>query len=241
MTDLKIDRNLGAKILALASGVAFAAGLVVLWLPHPALRVSSAKNDKAVNDLVTGADQEKADFAAFDKANRARTWSCSQEEVGPTALATATRLAKQYRLKLTTFRPQKAVELKGVTEMPFLMALEGTFLDIESFLKELQKPEVKLVPDLFQLAAGDQSVESVTATITVAAFWQPPAEVKKAAAGAKAGSGASSGTAKAANVAGTGTGAKTGPSIEVKTSRGTGARPSPSSGSKTKGGTDGSF
>jgi len=235
MTDVKIDRVLGAKILTATSLVALVAGLVVLWLPHPALGAPRPQSEKQVQDLMNKSDAEKAEFATLDKANRTRTWSCSQEEVGPSALATMTRLAKVCRLKLTAFRPQKAVELKGVTEMPFLMEVEGTFLNIESLLKELEKPELKLVPDMFQLAAGDESVENVTATITVAAFWQaPPAEKKSE--GAKSAPGTTSSVRSGAGAA---TASKSGPSIEVKISPGTAGKTAPSGDADKRGGTHG--
>ena len=184
MSDLRIDRDLGAKILGAISILALLAGIVFLCWPKPTAATIIRADQKQADSLAAKKQDEDAKAAVIEKAVKARTWACSQAEIGPSALASMTHLAKVHRLKLATFRPQKTVDLKGLTELPFLMAVEGSYLDLAGFIRELEKPETKLVPSMLQLSAGDQTTDKVTASITVAAFTEP--QPVKPASGAKA-------------------------------------------------------
>jgi Tfp pilus assembly protein PilO len=187
MTDLRIDRDLGAKILGAISIVALIAGIVFLCLPKPSEAAFLQSKKKQISDMEAKAKAATAEQASFEQSNKARLWTGSFAEIGPEVLAEVTRLAKSHRLKLATFRPQKPTDMKGLTELPFLMAVEGPFPELAQLLSELEKPENKLAVLMIQLAAGDQTSDTVTASISIAAFVeQQPAPTTDSKSGTKA-------------------------------------------------------
>jgi len=115
MTDLRIDRDLGAKILGAISILALVAGIVFLCLPKSSQATFVQGKQKQIADLEAKATTAIASQTTLGQANKARLWTGSIAEIGPKVLAGVTRLAKTHRLKLSSIRPQKTVDVNGLT------------------------------------------------------------------------------------------------------------------------------
>jgi hypothetical protein len=170
MKDAKIDRRLAAKLLSYISGLALIAALVFAFWPKPAAESVVKAQNGQIEKLRASTQDAVAERDTLQAGNATRLWDKSIQDIGPSALDSITRLAKSRRLKLATFRPQKPVALEGVTELPFLFALEGPYPDVVAFVRDLEKPETKLSLTMLQFSATDGSTDRVTATMSIAAF-----------------------------------------------------------------------
>lgn len=169
----KIDRKMASKMLTALAVVALAAALVLMFWPKTGLATLAEAKKKSIAKFQADTRMANAEEADFKTANAARTWNVSLQDVGPAVLSSVTRLAKTRFLKLSTFRPQKTVELDGVTQAPYLLAVEGAYPELIAFVKDLENPKTKLAVTMLQLTSSDASSDRVTATIALAAFIEP--------------------------------------------------------------------
>jgi hypothetical protein len=156
--------------------VAALAGLLVfdLFVPAPTIKKSAQarmRNEQTVRDQTY---KFKADVERIKKEVAARVWTGSADSVGAQALEMATSIAKSKGLKLTAFRPQKALDEGELWRLAFVMTLEGSFPGLQSVVRELETPSRRLSVHLVQVASADEASDLVNATIGVTAYLEKP-------------------------------------------------------------------
>jgi Tfp pilus assembly protein PilO len=156
----------------LALLIVLATGLYVVLTPFPKAPSAVAKQDseRKIRKEIEDAKSRTKELNA--EINR-HTWSIPQDEVGPAALAKVASLAKARNLKLTAFRPQKTAVMDGLTQMPFLILVDGPFPSVVQFMKDINRTDTKLAVTVVQMASADEASDRVTATIGAAAYWKP--------------------------------------------------------------------
>lgn len=154
-----------------------ATGLYMLFVKPPSSEGTAAGRIRAQSELDDRLEKLKADDTVFKTAVRNHTWSEKVDDIGPKALASITTFAQKHRIKLMAFRPQKPVEVNNLTQLPFLISIEGPFPAIMSFARELEDPKLKLGTSMVQVSNNDPNTDLVSATVGVVAYKQ--IEVKK--------------------------------------------------------------
>jgi hypothetical protein len=110
------------------------------------------------------------------RANEARAavvpklWTGSSNHVSAAVLALITANTSQNSLKLTAFRPQRTVDLDGVTELPYTVQLAGTFADIRDVMRSLDAGNSKVVLRSVQVNASEEVTNTVQATLVISAY-----------------------------------------------------------------------
>jgi len=154
-----------AAVLAMAGMLAFE-----LLAPKPSQRQSIRARldaEKKVRDK-TKELQTELDTMTAQVSNR--LWKGSADSVGAQTLDLATKVAKTGGMKLSAFRPQKAVEDGELTRLSYVMTLEGRFPSLIGVVKELESPSHRLSVHLVQVASADEASDLVNATVGVTAF-----------------------------------------------------------------------
>jgi hypothetical protein len=173
MIDFKNKDELPTNVVICASLVAIAiAAACILFLPKPVAPSSMAnlKERSKVSDATKAMEQE----IAVEKGNLAQyTWPGKLEDVGPIALKQVNALLQSRHLKLVGFHSQKAIEEANITEIPFIVSVDGGFSNVMAFTKDLEKANTKLVVNLFQISNADQTTDKVTASIGIMAYQLP--------------------------------------------------------------------
>jgi len=120
----------------------------------------------------------------------AQTWPGDAQQIAPVALAKVTQLVQARRLRLVAFRPQRTTANGDLTQLPFLVTVEGSYPGVVAFTKDLEAPSTKLAVSLVQIASADAGSDQVTASVGLVAFMPPakadPATTTTAPAGARA-------------------------------------------------------
>ena len=114
--------------------------------------------------------------ARFDKARAVSAqflWTEVPDAIAPKALSIVTEAAKTNQLKISAFRPQKPAVSAGLEESHYVVAVEGRFPAVATFLKAVETPENRLAVDLFQVTSADGATDTVTATVGLVAFREP--------------------------------------------------------------------
>lgn len=172
----KADTGTSVAILA-AIAVLLVTGIMML-VPKPSTAGLAAGKIRSQRDLEKRiADLEKDKTAAKAKI-ASLVWSLPLEEVGPKALESITAFAQKQKLKLIAFRPQKAVEVNGMNQLPFVISIEGPYPGIMRFLRDLDQPDLKLGTNLVQVSSSDPNTDLVSATVGVVAYKQLEVKTK---------------------------------------------------------------
>ena len=163
--------TMGVLIVALGGAYALA--------PRPQDKRTDA--DRAVQ-----AAQVKDETAAlnvrYDKAKDNATrflWTENPDAIAPRALSIVTEAANKNQLKINAFRPQKPTSSPELEELHYVVAIEGRFPLVATFLKAVETPGNRLAVDLFQVTSADGATDMVTATVGLVAFREPKAGAKK--------------------------------------------------------------
>lgn len=147
-------------------------------VPVPRLDITpqarKARQDKVILEVETLSKQ--ASEAKLQLS--ARIWKDDPESIGPAAMDSITRSAKSHGLVVGSFRPQKPVDEAPLTRYPYVVSVDGTYLSVLSFVRDLEKPENKIVVNSVQIASADGASSAVTATISIWAFTESTTPTK---------------------------------------------------------------
>lgn len=161
------------SMLALAGAVVYDQ-----LVPAPKLDVSprarKLRQDKVISE-VTLLDKQAREAKA---QLLARIWEEEPEAIGPAAMDVITRSAKKHGLVVGSFRPQKPVEEPPLTRFPYIVSIDGTYLGVLSFVRDLERPENKIVVNSIQIASADGASSAVTATVAIWAFKETTTQTK---------------------------------------------------------------
>lgn len=97
-------------------------------------------------------------------------WTEDAETINPQAMASTTVLARRHNVLIAAFRPQKPIDEGTVQRIPYLISVEGTYLDVVSFVKDLEGVGNRLVVNSVQIASSDPGSSQVRGTIGVLAL-----------------------------------------------------------------------
>lgn len=166
------DRELvGPSVVSLVALVVMAGtALGLILIPKPTnAKVKAESKKKEMKALIASEDARRK----LDDANlviSTTAWTGAQDEVGPTALARVTAMAKKRNLNLTAFRPQRVNDDPGLMSLPFLISVDGPYVNVVQFTKDLETSGTRLAVNMVQIASADATNDRVTANIGVTAF-----------------------------------------------------------------------
>jgi len=181
MINLRDPRALPSSLITIGSLVALAGALAwMVFVPGPTAQDLKDLSVKHSNQLVeTRATTVKAkDRTVEVKAEIDRLmWTGDAQTVAPAALAKVNALVAKSGIRLVGFRPQRVSSVGELSQLPFLVTVEGTYPTILAFVKLLEQPSSKLAVSLFQLASADSESDRVTGTINIVAYVGPKEEI----------------------------------------------------------------
>lgn len=162
-----------ATTITVVAAIILGGSLVWLLTPIPSrTRINAGRKVQALR-LEKEAKNLRDSLAETQAKIDPLLWKGTQEEIGPSALASVTKLAKAHGVRILAFRPQKTIEMGGLNQVPFSISTDGTYPNTMQFVKDLETNHTKLAVSLVQVAASDAATDQVTASITVVAYIQP--------------------------------------------------------------------
>lgn len=165
----------GLMIVAVLLLVVSLAGKLLVAPPIVSLTAFNKAKFKDQEDVKTYLAQAKVQRTEDDSV----TWAGNGTTVGPSALAFVTKVAAKHNVKVVGFRPGRAVDAGQVTQLPFLINLEGAYKDVMGAESDIESPTSKLAVENFQVGAAEESSDAVTGSIGVEAYTIDPVATKK--------------------------------------------------------------
>lgn len=171
MISFRTKSEAGTSIAILgALGVLVLTGLFMLFVPSPTTEGIAAGKIRSQRELDDRVDKLKEDKKLTTAKIATQVWSEPIAEIGPIALESITAFAQTQKLKLLGFRPQKTVDVNGLTQLPFLISVEGAYPNIMKFVRQLEASDLRMGTSLVQVSATDANSDLVNATVGVVAY-----------------------------------------------------------------------
>ena len=84
-------------------------------------------------------------------------WDKKAEEIGPEAYSVVSKLAMARHIKIVAFRPQKAIDAQGLTQLPFAISVDGSYINTMQLVKDLETKSSKLAVNASSVSAKSRS------------------------------------------------------------------------------------
>ncbi|MCC7230470.1 MAG: type 4a pilus biogenesis protein PilO [Fimbriimonadaceae bacterium] len=173
MISFRTRAESGASVAIIAAIVVLVlTAAIMVFVKPPTVAGMVAGKAKARDEVQKQINELKANKKKLEGTLAALQWDLPIDQISPKALESITEFARKDHLKLIGFRPQKAVEVNGLNQVPMLIAIEGSFPSLTKFLSDLQDPKLKLGTGTIQIANSDPSTDTVSATIGMVAYRQ---------------------------------------------------------------------
>lgn len=175
MLDFRNRENLGANVVIVASIAVLASTLAaMLFVPKPSTR--GLETERRNREFAVRLDTQKAEerLKEIEEQVAEKAWVVPVAEVSPAALDTVTKAAERRNLRLVAMRPQRTVQIAELTQVPFVVTVEGAFPAAVAFVRDLEAPETKMAISLIQLGAMDGATDNVSMTLGLKAYALPP-------------------------------------------------------------------
>lgn len=176
MLDFKDPRYAGYSALTVGGVIVLACVLAfnIMNPPKKIVRSTPPETRKALGSLQRSTLSLADDKRAAEKKIANALWNVSLQELGPTALGQVNEAAVKRKVKVSSFRPQKINNVKGVTLVPYVMTVEGSYPDVVGLVRDLGNENSKLAVNLVQLASADANSDKVSATVGLVAYISSP-------------------------------------------------------------------
>jgi hypothetical protein len=171
MIDFKNRDDVLPSALILLSLVILA-GTVIFMLLVPAPTTTGMKRLQNRQQAKVRRQTEKLTAEAAQSQTDAQKWlwKGDAQAVTSAALAQMTTTTQKYGVGLTSFRPQRAQQLPGVTEMRYNAQVTGPFTKVSDVMAALDATGSKLLLTSVDVAQSGSNNGSVTATLGVSAY-----------------------------------------------------------------------
>ncbi|HTQ11292.1 MAG TPA: type 4a pilus biogenesis protein PilO [Fimbriimonadaceae bacterium] len=170
MISFKTQKDILSATLMILGIILIVGGLgwyLLLKLPDSRTIMSRPANLAKLDSDIQAANKDAAQIQADVNT---MVWNEGADQVEPQAMAEINKLTAAHHLKVNSFRPQKANDVVGMSEIPFGLTVNGTYLDVLSFLSDLDKSNGKLAVELVQINTAEAASDQVTGTIDFVAY-----------------------------------------------------------------------
>lgn len=147
-------------------------------VPQPKFEMKGRAIAEQENRLREQVNALYAEAKTSDRYLGERIWGEQSELIGPASMGKATEIAARLKVRLVSFRPQKAIQEGRLIRYPFVISLEAPYPQAVAFVRELEDPSLKLVVQSVQLSASDGASSTVNGLVSVWAL-QEGKEVAK--------------------------------------------------------------
>lgn len=128
-----------------------------------------AKLRQASNAIDTANERIDVIEQVFEKTK----WTEKPDLITGEVLSIVREATGKASVKLISFRPQRSVETTDLLQLPYVIAVDGSFPNVVKFVQSIEESDAKLAVSSFQLASAEGTSDFVTASIGLVAYRDP--------------------------------------------------------------------
>lgn len=177
---MNLGHNVFTYNLVIGLCIALMAGVAIFdnFAPKPSLKAEVKKLKEQKAELNQELKRLREDFELSQKDLDSRIWQGKEESASPLILAKLNTFAVDRGIKVNSFRPQKAAENGGLTQLGYVLALEGSYPQVLNMVRDIEEKMPRLAVHQVNIATADAAASTVNATLGLAAFVTPPVPEK---------------------------------------------------------------
>ena len=164
---------LGAVVLAGTLGY-------IAFVPAPTTKGIVSRARTKEREIQNKLQEAKDRGREVEAVLTGRKSTLAPDAVGPEALSRITKLAQAGGLRLTGFRPQRAiVSPSGLTIYPYTVTIEGSFPATAKFARAVESTAKDIAVTSYAVTSSDSESSGVSATVGIAIFGDTPKPPKR--------------------------------------------------------------
>ena len=174
MISFKDPRDQLGSSLFVGGIVLLTASLVMFLFVHPPTTKGIqgkklAKLRQASNAIDTANERIDIIEQVFEKTK----WKEKPDLITGNVLSIVRAATGKASVKLISFRPQRTVETTDLLQLPYVLAVDGSFPNVVKFVQSIEESDAKLAVSSFQLASAEGTSDFVTASVGLVAYRDP--------------------------------------------------------------------
>jgi Tfp pilus assembly protein PilO len=174
MISFKDPRDQLGSSLFVGGIVLLSASLVMFLFVHPPTTKGIqgkklAKLRQASNAIDTANERIDVIKQVFEKTK----WKEKPDLITGNVLSIVRAATAKASVKLISFRPQRTVETTDLLQLPYVLAVDGSFPNVVKFVQSIEESDSKLAVSSFQLASAEGTSDFVTASVGLVAYRDP--------------------------------------------------------------------
>lgn len=178
---MNLGHNVTTYNLLIAVCIALMAGVAIYdnFAPRASIKAAERKAAEQKDQLNLELKRLREDFDMSQKDLASRIWDGTQESASPLVLARLNDFAVVRGIGVKSFRPQKPADNGGLTQLGYVLALEGTFPQILDMVRDIEQKLPRVAVHQINFVSADAAAGTVSANLGLAAFVLPPPPAKK--------------------------------------------------------------
>ncbi len=178
--NLQLGNNTVTWNIVIVIGMLLLVGLSAaeIFIPKPGTVMAERRYQREKQELVASIAETDAKLKAHTVEVEQLTYTGIPDAITPIILEEINKVAKTKYVNVKSFRPQKSEAGDGIVRIPYVLLVEGRFVDIVSFVRTADEPSTLYSVNLLQTASADGESDRVNATIGIVAFTRPPEDEK---------------------------------------------------------------
>lgn len=178
---MNLGHNVTTYNLLIAVCIALMAGVAIFdnFAPRASVKAAERKAEEQKVQLNLELKRLREDFDISQKDLESRIWEGTQESASPLVLARLNDFAVARGIAVKSFRPQKPSENGGLTQLGYVLALDGTFPQILDMIRDIEQKLPRVAVHQINFVTADAAAGTVSANLGLAAFVLPPVPEKK--------------------------------------------------------------
>lgn len=187
MINFKTRTDTGITVAILASLVILVGtGVYMVVVPKATANGKASGRERTRNKVQQDLKEVQENLAKTKATIQAKVWDVPVAQIGPKTLESITGYAQKSKLKVVAFRPQKPISVNGLTQLPFIVSLEGSYVGVMNLVRQIEADDSKIAPSLVQFSSTESNSDVVSATVGLVAYAKEnekkPSPSKKSAA-----------------------------------------------------------
>ncbi len=156
-------------------GIALLVGALVMlaFVKPPSAKGIQGKKLAKLRQASNAIDTANERIAVIEQVFEKTKWTEKPDLITGEVLSIVRNATGKASVKLISFRPQRSVETTDLLQLPYVIAVDGSFPNVVKFVQSIEESDAKLAVSSFQLASAEGTSDFVTASIGLVAYRDP--------------------------------------------------------------------
>lgn len=147
--------------------------VMFLFVHPPSTKGIQGKKLAKLRQASIAIDNANERIAVIEQVFEKTKWKEKPDLITGQVLSIVRAATSKASVKMISFRPQRTVETTDLLQLPYVLAVDGSFPNVVKFVQSIEESDAKLAVSSFQLASAEGTSDFVTASVGLVAYRDP--------------------------------------------------------------------